>query len=388
MHARTERVSPRTVPPAARPLSIAVCLSSLGLRRGGLETTLARLAAGLVERGHRVTLVTGERPGDAALAGARRLRVRCVDWTAAFWRPVRGRRPGWPLLAQSLTFLAGCRVHADTRRAIAGADVSLTALEAETIGISRWRARRGRANVSLFPGVIDAGRIVRDRSAVRLAVSRALAQRAIAAGGPAVDDVLLAGPPADWSTLPYDVRPAARTLLFVGRLEPNKGVDRLLDTFAALAPDLPELRLRIVGDGPLRGALERRIESADWGARVQLAGEVSEMRLRQEMASADLLVFPSRYESFSQAVLEAMAVGLPVVASDVEGNREAAGDAARLVPADDSAAWSAAVGSLLQDTAERRRLSRLGRARARQVGGDAVPRLEHWLHEAIARGPA
>jgi len=182
------------------------------------------------------------------------------------------------------------------------------------------------------------------------------------------------------------VRPEAQTLVFVGRLEPNKGVSELLDLFEVLAPRLPDLRLRLVGDGPERPALEHRITARRLTDRVQLVGAVAPGQVREELCSADLLVFPSHYESWGLALVEAMAVGVPVVASDFPGIREAAGAAACLVPLADRAAWVEATERLIVDPGERRRLSLAGRERAARFTTEhTVAVMESWLYRALER---
>jgi glycosyltransferase involved in cell wall biosynthesis len=372
-------------------LDVAILHSSLGLVRGGLETTAARLAEGLAGRGHRVTLVCGARPwrqlpADLAALPVRSVRVPCVPVNLRAWRAPAHRRPGLPLKVQSFSFVQACRLDPRVRRLIDTADVTLTELEVETVLFSEWRARRGRPNVSLCPGGIEAKWLLRDRSRVRLALSE-VAAGPVAALGLQVDDVVfLPGPPAWWLELPYTTRPDARTLLFVGRLEPNKGVWELLALFETLAPRFPELRLRLVGDGPERPALERRLAASGLTGRVQIVGAVAPEQVLRELRSADLFVFPSHYESWGLALVEAMAAGVPVVASDLPGCREVAGEAARLVPVYDPAAWADATGQLIADPAERRRLSLAGRERAARFTAErAVEIMERWLFRALER---
>lgn len=372
-------------------LDVAILLSSLGFLRGGLETTAARLAEGLAGRGHRVTLVGGARPGrrlpeDLAALPVRWVRIPCVPGNLSAWRALRHRRPGLPLKAQSLSFVQACRLDPRVRRLIAVTDVTLTALEIETVLFSGWRANRGRPHISLFPGAIERKWIRRDRSTVRLAMSRDLAERGAALGLQVHGVALFPGPPASWLELPYTTRPEARTLLFVGRLEPNKGVWELLALFETLAPRFPKLRLRLVGDGPERPAMERQLTTAGLTERVQIVGAVAPERVLRELRAADLFVFPSHYESWGLALVEAMAAGVPVVASDVPGSREVTGAAACLVPLGQPAAWVAATERLIADPAARGRLSLAGRERAAHLTAEhAVEIMEYWLYRALER---
>ena len=371
---------------AERRLEVTFLLSSLGLVRGGLETTAARWAQGLAARGHRVTLVGGARRGrpladDLAALPVRWVRVPCVRRP---WRLLSRRRPGLPLKVQSLSFVQACRLDPRVRRLMAASDVTVTMLEIETVLLSRSRARRGLPNVSVFPGVIEWKWLRRDRSDVRLALSREVAEPVQALGLHVHGVVPQPGPPASSLEVPYTPRADAHNLVFAGRLEPNKGVRQLLDLFETLAPRFPELRLRLLGDGPERPALERRLEEAGLAGRVRIVGALAPGEVLTELRSADLFVFPSRYESWGLAIVEAMAVGVPVVASDIAGIREATAGSACLVPLDDPAAWALAIERLIGDRAARDRLSLAGRERAAALTAErSVELLERWLYSAL-----
>jgi glycosyltransferase involved in cell wall biosynthesis len=184
---------------------------------------------------------------------------------------------------------------------------------------------------------------------------------------------------------PYVVRPAGRHLAYAGRLETNKGVAGLLDLFCALAPARPDLSLTLLGDGPLRPVLEQRAAHAGVGRRVRFAGEQPPEALWRALASADVFVFPSRFETLGLAALEAMALGVPVVASDLPALRDATGGLAVYQPAGNGAAWQPAVADLLADEAGRQHLSREGRRwAARFTWPQAAAQLEAYLYQAMA----
>jgi phosphatidylinositol alpha 1,6-mannosyltransferase len=106
-------------------------------------------------------------------------------------------------------------------------------------------------------------------------------------------------------------QPDERVLLYVGRLASEKRLDLLADVL----PSLPNTRLVLVGDGPLRPALEQRLS----GMRAHFTGYLRGADLATAYASADLFVFPSDTETFGQVIQEAMASGLPVVAARAGG---------------------------------------------------------------------
>jgi len=104
--------------------------------------------------------------------------------------------------------------------------------------------------------------------------------------------------------------------LFLGGLKPRKNLPTLLETWAAVTARHPDARLLIAGGGPLLGSLRALAESRRLGGSVRFTGYVPEAEKADHFNLADVFVFPSAMEGFGLAVAEAMASGLPVVASD------------------------------------------------------------------------
>jgi glycosyltransferase involved in cell wall biosynthesis len=152
-------------------------------------------------------------------------------------------------------------------------------------------------------------------------------------------------------------------MLYVGRLSQEKGVDVLLQALARLTGDW---QLSIAGDGPERPHLE-----AMAGPRVRFLGWQDKCELRKRYQEASIFVLPSRYEGMANVVLEAMASGLPVVATTVGGNAEliVPGETGRLVPPDAPDALAEALQPLLHDPELRIRYGRAGRTRVEQHFG-------------------
>ena len=152
------------------------------------------------------------------------------------------------------------------------------------------------------------------------------------------------------------------TILFVGRMEQRKGLPTLLDAYARLRHLRADVRLVVVGDGPMRWAYERRCE-ADGVPDVTFLGHVSGQVLPRIYASADIFCAPaSGGESFGIVLLEAMASGVPVVASAIPGFSQvvASGSEGLLVPPRDPQAWARALDTLVADRAARRRMGEAG----------------------------
>jgi len=157
-------------------------------------------------------------------------------------------------------------------------------------------------------------------------------------------------------------------LLYVGRLAPIKGLETLLDAMARLRASGTPVHLSIVGgdaDEPLNGhegALRARLARLDLGGTVTFVGAQPQERLRAWYVAADATVLPSHYESFGMVALEAMACGIPVVASRVGGLQTTVRDGVTglLAPESDPVALAGALDRLLGDPDLRFRLGREG----------------------------
>lgn len=163
-------------------------------------------------------------------------------------------------------------------------------------------------------------------------------------------------------------------ILFVGRFDPRKGLPELVQACERLVARGIEFRLVLVGDGRLKSFLERRARGALRG-RIVFEGQVPHERLPQYYATADLFCSPARgSESFGLVLLEAMALGVPVVASDIPGYRTVVthGSEGLLVPPRDPAALAEALAALLADPARRARMGASGVRTAARFGWDRV----------------
>ena len=178
--------------------------------------------------------------------------------------------------------------------------------------------------------------------------------------------------------------PAHVNVLFVGRLDPRKGVHYLL----AAMPEVIErtggrARLLIVGDSYLRARLEARVPHA-LRAHIRFLGHVPSADLPRWYVTGDVFVSPaSGNESFGIVLLEAMAAGRPVVATDIPGYRSVIqpGENAESFPPGDVAKLARVLTALIEDPARRAELGRRGRARALEF---AWPRVTDRI-EAVYR---
>ncbi len=175
-----------------------------------------------------------------------------------------------------------------------------------------------------------------------------------------------------------------RTILFVGRHEPRKGLAVLLDAMAAMPPDV---RLWVASDGPETEELQAKVAG---DARIEWLGRISDAEKAQRLRGADVFCAPSlRGESFGVVLLEAMAAGTAVVASDLPGYANVArqGRDAVLVPPGDAAALAAGLRRVLDDKDLERELIASGDQRAAEFSMEHLAARYVELYER-ARGQA
>lgn len=150
---------------------------------------------------------------------------------------------------------------------------------------------------------------------------------------------------------PAGPKPASeRWIVSAGRLVPWKGMAGLIDVVASLKDGAPDTRLKIIGDGPERSKLEARVRNLQAGDRVEFLGALPHEKTLSVIAAADAFVLNSGYEGLSHVLLEAMALGVPVVASSVGGNPEIVTEE-RLFPVDDRQEMRVKILAALADAA-------------------------------------
>jgi len=170
----------------------------------------------------------------------------------------------------------------------------------------------------------------------------------------------------DWDTASSPATPSDELLVTaVGNIRRVKGHDVFIKAAASIVPHFPNVSFSIAGDvlePDYFAELQALVRDLNLSDRFHFAGGVTDMR--QHLSAADIFVLPSRSEGFSNAIIEAMAASLPVVATNVGGNSEAVKDGFTgfLVPPDDPAALAAAISRLLSDQSQAKAMGAAGRA--------------------------
>ncbi|MDP8993218.1 MAG: glycosyltransferase family 4 protein [Actinomycetota bacterium] len=237
------------------------------------------------------------------------------------------------------------------------------------------RAGPSAAYAALRPAVTVLAR----RLALRCAVSpeaRATAERAM--GGDY--EVVFNGVEVERFTGVEPWPSSGPTVFFVGRHEPRKGLEVLLEARG----DLPaETRVWVAGAGPQTAILKQRTAG---DARVEWLGAVDDLEVASRLRGADVICAPSLHgESFGVVLLEAMAAGTPVVASDLPGYRSVAlpGRHALLVPPGDPPALAAAICRVLGDAGLASQLAAAGRERAGEMSMGQLAERYLSLYEKV-----
>jgi glycosyltransferase involved in cell wall biosynthesis len=354
-----------TPPPdtGREPLDVLFAVTTLGA--GGMERRCLLLAGALAQRGLRVGILTFEPWSEAVGDIDPRVRVFRLDLAArpfggwlAFFRLLRRRRPA---LYQGFGTLAGfpCAVVAR----LAGVPVVINAFTISTLYFPRWFAPIGWFCFLFTHHAIANSRGVRD-SFVRhwwypARKITTIGNPIETSAWPCRDAALRAEARAE-----LGLSEEAMVIGTVARLTEQKGHRYLFDALARVADDHPEAVLALVGEGPLLGELMAYAEQLGLAGRIRFLGVRRDVpRLLQAF---DVFCLPSLYEGMPNVVLEAMAAGLAVVSTEVEGAVElvAPGETGWLTPPADSAALAAALREALGDP---ERLPAYGLAGRRRV---------------------
>jgi phosphatidyl-myo-inositol alpha-mannosyltransferase len=351
---------------------------------GGVQVQVRELAERLRSRGHDVMVLTPARRPPAEPYVVRVGRPVDIPYNASN-APIDPRPWSRGRIRDVLGAFAPDVVHAHQPTAPSTGMWATLEARAPVVGTFHSGATRARLYDLAAPLI----RRVARRLAIRIAVSeRAAAFERSRIGGRfeiipnGVDATAFAGAaPADLG--------AGTKLLFVGRLDERKGFAVAVEAFRRLVATREDLFLIVAGDGPQRDVVDRL--PVGHRERVRMLGRVPHAELPGVAAACDLYLGPAiGGESFGVVLVEAMAAGLPVIASDIPGYDEVVrqGIDGLLVPPRDPAALAAAAGRVLGDPALAERLVAAGRDRAATYDWSVVvERLEDAYRRALQLGP-
>lgn len=222
-----------------------------------------------------------------------------------------------------------------------------------TDAFDKFQRRRHGPALSLFKALRSACA----RRAERVIVPSAFLARAVTDWGvPPSRIVTISNAPEPTSSAPLSVPLATPVkVVTVGRLVPWKRIDRVISALARC----PQAGLVVVGDGPERGSLERLAKTIGIGERTYFAGSRSRAETLGLVAACDLFVLSSTYEGLPHVVLEAMSLGIPVIATSAGGSPEVVhdGENGRLVPPTEGDELASVLAELVTAPLERRRLA-------------------------------
>lgn len=347
---------------------------------GGVQVHVRQLAEGLRRRGHDTRVVA---PGIAPAPD---------PWVRVVGRPIRvpyngtvapiSFSPGaWRRIRSAMRSFGPEIVH--VHEPLTPSTSMLAALAASAPVVATFHAYLDRSRLMELAG--PALRRVSRRIDAGIAVSEAAAEflrRVIPVPVQIVPNGVDVGRFAHPGA-PARGLPAGRKVLWVNRLDPQKGFRVMLDAFERLPAELDDVHLVVVGDGRDREALRSLPERIR--PRVLQLGTVAHDLLPTYHAAVDVFVSPAvGQESFGIVLVEAMAAGVPVVCTDIPGYREVVRDGVEglLVRPNDPAALAGAITRVLDDPALAATMAGAGRARAAGYAWDAVlPRLEAIYEE-------
>ncbi len=334
------------------------------LDTGGAERCCVSLACFLQSRGHRVRVIAfGPRPASPKAALLNLLEQRAIEThfldAQRWWMlPKVARRFRKLLRSDPPELVQSFLWHANVLSAwivpsfgipvVGGARVAEPNRNRHALG--GWAARRMAKVVCVSNAVkqwcISAERVLPSKLEV------------------IPNGIEIATQPSAVNPSQFGLAEDARLLLFVGRLTVQKGVDELLARAPELLAKLPSHQLVLLGDGPLRARADATSKLPEVAGRMKVLGQSDS--IRAWMGRSEVLLLPTRYEGMPNVVLEAMAEGLPVVTTRVEGVCDLLGDSqeTQAVEAGDWDRWLDQVVHVANDSDLRTRLCHFNRARA------------------------
>jgi glycosyltransferase involved in cell wall biosynthesis len=301
------------------------------LHVGGAEKCFANLARFLKKRGHSVRVISlMPRPNSGEDSLAKSIEDDCipveylgVESKWQIWQLTKSLRAlvddSPPDIAQSFLF------HANVLASMVYPQYNIPIVGGERVADPRrFRAWVTKAAVKRMARLVCVSQSVALHCEHREGVARD--KLIVIPNGIDVRRTMPASEVSSYAQRQLALPTCTPCLLFVGRIDYQKGIDGLVSHADELLNKLPQFQLIIIGEGPLRSSLQIQASQLRNEARIHFVGQ--QPNVLEWMRSSRLLLLPSRYEGMPNVVLEAMAVGMPVATTRAEGIVEALGPAA------------------------------------------------------------
>ncbi|MGH2690903.1 MAG: glycosyltransferase family 4 protein [Actinomycetota bacterium] len=348
---------------------------------GGVQVHVRQLALRLRDQGHEVLVVapSSARSSDPFLrAAGRPFRIAYNESIA----PISPTPRAFSVTRETLRSFSPDVVH--VHEPFVPGPAMFAAVSAHVPVVATFHAYADRS--LLLAAAAPALRRIWRGLAMRIAVSHAAAEFVSRPMGEGEIRIVPNGAEVEMFASAQPARlPEGRRILFVNRLDPRKGFRVMVEAFGMLSATHPDALLVVAGDGPERPAL--RELPAEARGRVVMLGNVAHDQLPPYHAASEVFCAPATgRESFGIVLVEAMAAGLPVIASDIPGYREVVreGVEGMLVPPGEPAALARVISDVMGDPDAAKRFGEAGRSRAKRYSWDTVAaEIEQIYRDAI-----
>jgi glycosyltransferase involved in cell wall biosynthesis len=366
--------------------------ASVGTNNESQETVIFQMANFLGEK-HDVTLITGRSRARPLLKRFENANFKVV--TVPYWprntslnrlmNRIFKKLDSWKI--ESFTLYYSTILRPSVKRKIKEADVILTYYRLDSRLFSNLAYKYGVPCISTFQySGFDERFFKIDKSVMYLTNSKFSKESLENKHDIKIEGVVTPGISEELIEKDFPVIPEIKnrkSLLFVGHLRRQKGVFELIDLFKMISDKHEDSFLYIIGSGDEMDTLTKKIQSLDLTGRVIFVGRVGFEDMPSYYKSATLMIHPSHEETFGMVVLEALASGLPVIATDIPSLREIAEGTAILLSIDDLNSWAEKIDYLLEDTAVRKEMVKKGIDRAKDyLWKIKAKQLEEYIEKA------
>ena len=333
-----------------------------------METTVRQFAKHLSKK-HEVTLLTGKSSKKSLQKDI--LAAQYQVLTVPFWPRFTLKNNFLtkviprldPYKTESLSFYYNILLRPKIKDIIKGMDVISTHYRLDSRLFSNLGQKLGVPSVfHILGGAYSKDFFEKDRSTLYVATEPTTKSLLESTHNLDIKCVVTPGIPSEVLSHPLnESRYSQKKLLFVGRLQRSKGLFELIEIFEKLSETEDNLSLTIVGDGEILSSLKETVKSRNLHTKIKFLRSLSNPQVFDHYFESSLLVFPSKQETFGLVPLEAMACGLPVLASDIPSLKVTTGNNAILIPPDKIDVWVDRIKNLISDKSKLIEMGEKGR---------------------------